>query len=158
MDNNTADAAAALDETAAAACDPAPCRGLSRRALTRACAYMEAHLGERLSLRDIAAAACVSRSHFARMFRVSTGSSVMAYLYRLRVERAKAVLIDADVPLADLSASMGFSHHSHFTRVFRRHTGMSPSTFVRLHGEDRAETAPERRPAAVRQPPGEGPE
>lgn len=150
MDNTTADAASA-------ARDSAPGRGLSRRALTRACAYMEAHLGERLSLRDIAAAACVSRSHFARMFRISTGHSVMAYLYRLRVERAKAVLIDADVALADLSVSMGFSHHSHFTRVFRRHTGMSPSTFVRLHGEDRAGAAPGRRPAAMRQAQREGP-
>ena len=151
MDNSTADAATAIEEAAVPARDAAPGRGLSRRALTRACSYMEAHLGERLSLRDIAASACVSRSHFARMFRVSTGYSVMAYLYRLRVERAKAALIDADVPLAELSASMGFSHHSHFTRVFRRHTGMSPSTFVRLHGEDRAATTPGSRQEAARQ-------
>lgn len=111
-------------------------QGLSRRALTRACSFMEANLGEPLGLRDIAGAACVSRSHFARMFRRSTGYSPMAYLYRLRVERAKAMLIQGQASLAELSACLGFSHHSHFTRVFSRHTGMSPRTFRHRYGGD----------------------
>lgn len=114
----------------------AACGGLSRRALTRACAFMEANLGEPIGLGDIAGAACVSRSHFARMFRRSTGYSVMSYLYRLRIERAKAMLIGAQLPLAELSQALGFSHHSHFTRMFRRHTGMSPRTFRHRYGDD----------------------
>ncbi len=115
----------------------AACGGLSRRALTRAQAFMEANLGEPIGLRDIAGAACVSRSHFARMFRRSTGYSVMSYLYRLRIERAKAMLIGGQLPLADLSQVLGFSHHSHFTRVFHRHTGMSPRTFRHRYADDR---------------------
>lgn len=133
--------AVAIEEGAGQQREASRGSGLSRRALTRACSYMEANLGERLSLRDIAGAACVSRSHFARMFRVSTGYSVMAYLYRLRIERAKAVLIDGEVALAELSAALGFSHHSHFTRVFRRHTGMCPRTFAHRYGEDQAAAA-----------------
>jgi transcriptional regulator GlxA family with amidase domain len=118
------------------AAEATPGGGLSRRALTRACSFMEANLGEAIGLRDIAGAACVSRSHFARMFRLSTGCSVMAYLYRLRVERAKAMLIQEPLPLAELSQALGFSHHSHFTRVFRRHTGMNPRAFRHRYGND----------------------
>jgi AraC family transcriptional regulator len=128
------DLEAAFAEPAAEA---GPGQGLSRRALTRACSFMEANLGEPLGLRDIAGAACVSRSHFARMFRISTGYSPMAYLYRLRVERAKLFLVQGYAPLAELSVSLGFSHHSHFTRVFQRHTGMSPRAFRHRYGEDR---------------------
>jgi AraC family transcriptional regulator len=136
MDGISAGTLATIRNTAARAGEAAAGRGLSRRALMRACSYMEANLGERLSLRDIAGAACVSRSHFARMFRVSTGHSVIAYLYRLRIERAKAVLIAGEVALADLAVALGFSHQSHFTRVFRRHAGMTPCAFSHIYGED----------------------
>jgi AraC family transcriptional regulator len=97
---------------------------------------MEMNLDKPLGLRDIAGAACLSRSYFAYMFRLSTGSSAMAYLYRLRIERAKAMLVQGSVPLGELAAALGFSHHSHFTRVFRRHTGLSPRAFRRRYGED----------------------
>jgi len=99
---------------------------------------MEANLGEPLGLGDLACAACVSRSHFARMFRISTGYSPMAYLYRLRIEHAKSMLMQGQASLAELSVSLGFSHHSHFTRVFRRLTGMSPRAFRHRYGMDRS--------------------
>ncbi len=113
--------------------------GLSHRQLMRAHLYMEANLGEPLTLGDIAAAACLSRSHFARAFRASTDCSVMAYLYRLRVERAMALLREGRMSISELSAALGFAHQSHFTRVFRRLVGMNPRVFGRRYGEASAE-------------------
>ena len=95
---------------------------------------MEANIGERLLLADIARAAHLSRSHFARSFRISTGLSVMAYLRRLRIEKAKLLLVGREVGIAELSAQLGFTHHSHFTRLFRREVGMTPRAYARLFG------------------------
>ena len=95
---------------------------------------MEANIGERLLLADIARAAHLSRSHFARSFRITTGLSVMMYLRQLRIEKAKCLLIERDASIAELSAHLGFCHHSHFTRLFRREVGMAPRTYARLFG------------------------
>jgi AraC-like DNA-binding protein len=113
---------------------PGDPRGLSRRAFIRARRYMEEHIGEPMRLADIAAAAHLSRSHFARAFRISTGLSVMVYLRRLRIEKAKALLIESDTSIAEVSAALGFAHHSHFTRLFHKEAGMSPRSFAHLYG------------------------
>jgi AraC family transcriptional regulator len=93
--------------------------------------YMEHHLGEAISLEDLARVAGVSRFHFARQFRARTGESPMGYLLRTRVERAKTLLLDSRARVVDVSAELGFADQSHFTRTFRRMVGMPPSMYVR---------------------------
>lgn len=105
--------------------------GLSSMTLRRARTFMEANLGESLTLDDLAGAAGVSRFHFARLFRVSTGSSPMAYLMRLRIGRAKLLLLRGDRSVCDIAAALGFCDQSHFSRTFRRITGQTPREFVR---------------------------
>ncbi len=107
-------------------------RGLSRRALSRANSFMLDRLGERITLADVASAACVSRAHFARMFRLSTGHTPMAYLMLLRIERAKLLIADGDRPICDIAIALGFCDQSHFSRVFRRATGLPPKSYARL--------------------------
>jgi AraC family transcriptional regulator len=108
-----------------------PC-GLSRRALSRACSYMENNIGESFTLSDLASAAGVSRFHFSRLFRVSTCESPMRYLFRLRIERAIEMLERSDHKVCEVAAILGFSDQSHFARTFRRITGVSPKMFVYL--------------------------
>jgi AraC family transcriptional regulator len=110
-------------------------RGLSRRALNRACAYIEENLGERFTLDDLARQVGVSRFHFARLFRVSTGESPMAYLLRSRIERAKQMLIEDEQPVCEIAAALGFCDQSHLTRTFRRMTGLTPRDFARRHAD-----------------------
>lgn len=110
-------------------------RGLSRRALTRACSYIAENLGERFTLDDLARQAGVSRFHFARLFRVSTGDSPMAYLLKSRIERAKQMLLQDDRPVCEIAAALGFCDQSHLTRTFRRMTGLTPREFARQHTE-----------------------
>lgn len=106
-------------------------RGLSRRALTRACSYIAENLGERFTLDDLARQAGVSRFHFARLFRVSTGDSPMAYLLKSRIERAKQMLLQDERPVCEVAAALGFCDQSHLTRTFRRLTGVTPREFAR---------------------------
>jgi AraC family transcriptional regulator len=108
-----------------------PLSGLSRNALARALEFMERNLGEDVGLDDIARAACVSRSHFARLFRVSMDDSPMGYLLRLRIERAKTLLARNDQSICAIALALGFFDQSHFSRTFRRLTGQSPSQFAR---------------------------
>ena len=110
-----------------------PRRGLSRRALNRACSYIAENLGERFTLDDLARQAGVSRFHFARLFRVSTGDSPMAYLLKSRIERAKQMLLQDDRPVCEIAAVLGFCDQSHLTRTFRRLTGVTPREFARRH-------------------------
>jgi transcriptional regulator GlxA family with amidase domain len=112
-----------------------PRRGLSRRALNRACSFIAENLGERFTLDDLARQAGVSRFHFARLFRVSTGDSPMAYLLKSRIERAKQMLLQDDRPVCEIAAVLGFCDQSHLTRTFRRLTGLTPREFARRHAE-----------------------
>jgi AraC family transcriptional regulator len=116
-------------------------RGLNRRALTRALAYIEAHLGEEISLGDLAGAAAISRFHFARLFRASTGHSPMAFLLRLRIARAQDMLHAGNRRIAEIAAALGFFDQSHFARTFRRLTGQSPREYARRGPHRDAEAA-----------------
>jgi AraC family transcriptional regulator len=104
------------------------------RALRRACDYIEAHLGDGFTLTDLAQQACVSRFHFARLFRAGTGSSPMAYVQRRRIDRAKSMLASGERKIAHTAAALGFFDQSHFTRTFRRMTGVSPREYVQRLG------------------------
>lgn len=108
-------------------------RGLNARALARAMDYIDRHIGDNLSLSDIAASACISRFHFARLFRVSTGRSPMEYVLARRIALAKAQLARGPQKISATAASLGFFDQSHFTRTFRRMTGYSPREFRLMH-------------------------
>lgn len=107
-------------------------RGLSRRTLALARSYMEDNLGENFTLDDLGRAVGVSRFHFSRLFRVSTGQSPMGYSLRLRIERAKEMLLQGDRKICEIAMELGFFDQSHFSRTFRRMTGVSPGEYVRM--------------------------
>jgi AraC family transcriptional regulator len=100
--------------------------GLAGGALRRVRAYIDDHIGERISLDELAREAGVSRFHFARQFRLSTGESPMGYVRRVRVERSKSILQARNSSIAEVAARLGFSDQSHFTRIFGRLVGVSP--------------------------------
>jgi len=105
--------------------------GLAPRRLHRAIDYIEAHLGEDLSLLDLAVEAGVSRVHFVRQFKRLTGFSPRQYVLRRRVERAAALLKDRDACLKALALEVGFSSQSHLTSAFRRVYGTTPGAYRR---------------------------
>jgi AraC family transcriptional regulator len=95
------------------------------------------HPGQAGSLGELAAAVGVHPATLARGFRTVYGCSVGAYLRRLRVAQAARELADGDAPLAEIALAAGFADQSHFSNVFRRVTGHSPSAFRRaVRGRD----------------------
>lgn len=125
----------------------AAARGLRPSALARAQHFIDHHLAERIGLADIANAACVSRYHFARMFRLSTGRSPMQYLLLRRIERAQQLLSSGRHSVSTVAHELGFFDQSHFVNSFRRVTGATPGRFAR---HSRAAAAPAVAPFASR--------
>lgn len=99
--------------------------------LDRVGSFLDDHLGDSVNLDDLARLASVSRFHFARCFRSSTGESPMAFLRRLRIERAKQLLESGDQPISDIALELGFYDQSHFSRHFRRIVGTTPGRYAR---------------------------
>jgi AraC family transcriptional regulator len=106
--------------------------GLSPWRLRRAIDYIEAHLGESLTLGSVAASVELTRMHFAAQFRLATGFTPHAYLLRRRVERAQKLLLESDWPIAQIALDCGFGTQSHFSAAFKRMVGESP-TWWRSH-------------------------
>ena len=107
--------------------------GLGGDVLRRIVAHVEANLGERISLDQLAALAGMSRFHFARQFRISTGRSPMGYVRHARIERATAILRERNTTIARVAVSLGFADQSHFSRTFGRFIGVSPRSFADRH-------------------------
>jgi AraC family transcriptional regulator len=74
----------------------------------------------------------VDRHRLAREFRRRYGCSVGEYRHWLQVQQAKHELLTTDAPLASIAFRTGFSDQSHFTRLFKRYTRMTPATFRRI--------------------------
>jgi AraC family transcriptional regulator len=109
--------------------------GLGSRALSTVLSYIEEHVESGITLDVLAALANVSRFHFARLFRASTGMSPMAYVERSRLLRAQALIREAHLSLAHIASLMGFADQSHFTRRFRMQFGYTPNAYARHHGQ-----------------------
>lgn len=105
---------------------------LAPAALRRVRELIEERLDDDLSLDDLAAAAGLSRAHFARTFHRTTGVTPYAYLRGRRVERAKEMLAGPGAALTDVAVACGFRSQSHFGRVFRRATGLTPADYRRV--------------------------
>lgn len=99
--------------------------------LRRVYEFVEASIAERITLRDLAAAANLSRMHFAAQFRAATGCRPHDYLLQQRIESAKAAMGSDAMPLAQVALSVGFQTQSHFSTVFKRITGETPAQWRR---------------------------
>ncbi|GFE63159.1 helix-turn-helix domain-containing protein [Litoreibacter roseus] len=107
-----------------------PCREVSTKGtaprIARAIDHIEAHLGDNLSVAEIAAVAAMSPSWFQSAFRTTMGQPVFAYIRERRLERARILLADQRLSLSQIAHKSGFSGHSHMTRLFRARYGISP--------------------------------
>ena len=97
---------------------------------------LQARFAANLTYEVVAAAAGVHPVHLARVFRRHCGCTLGDYVRQLRVNFAARQLITTEEPLAGIACSAGFSDQSHFTRAFKRQTGMTPAAF-RRYGRSR---------------------
>lgn len=106
---------------------------LSGRQLNRITEYIETHLADEISLKDLATIVHMSNDGFSRAFKKTTGDTPYQFLLSRRVRRAEALLAETDDGIASVAYTTGFSSQSHLTTTFRRINGWTPHAFRRAH-------------------------
>lgn len=91
--------------------------------------YMKHHLKEPVAIEEIAEHVSMSASYFTKVFRETTGFSPYEYLLRLRLERAKELLLQTELPVSEIAYRSGFHSDSNFIYFFKKETGLSPLKF-----------------------------
>jgi AraC-like DNA-binding protein len=97
--------------------------------VARAKAFVLAHAGEAVSFKAAAEQAHLSRHHFCRIFKQSTGVTFTEFVAGVRVEKVKQLLHNPTLRITEVGNCAGFQSISQFNRVFRRRTGTSPTRF-----------------------------
>jgi AraC family transcriptional regulator len=111
----------------------APVRGVLNEAkASQLRDYIRAHLGRDTSLTQLAALVGLSPHYFAAVFRNTFGCTPHRYLLQERIVEAKRMLTLRDMPVCAVAQALGFADQSHFTRVFRKLTGTTPSRYQRF--------------------------
>lgn len=105
--------------------------GLSEQKVRLVTDYIQAHLEQDLSLAELASLVQLSPYHFARLFKRSTGLSPHKYLLQCRIQRAKQLLLERELSLAEIACVVGFSSQGHLNYHFKRLVGVTPKAFVR---------------------------
>jgi AraC family transcriptional regulator len=100
--------------------------------LQRVQQYIDTHLESALSLSELASVVGLSRMHFAAQFREATGYRPHEYVLSRRIENAKVILSNTNMPIAEVALSVGFNAQSHFSTVFKRLTGDAPARWRRM--------------------------
>ena len=103
--------------------------GLARYKLDRAIAFINENLSRDFKLKDLATVVEMSPYHFARMFKQSTGLTPHQYLVKQRINKAKELLRQTEIAIADIGYTVGYKNPSHFAKVFRQQTKVSPTDY-----------------------------
>ena len=105
-------------------------------AITRAKQFIEQNQGGAICLATVAKSVNTSTFYFCKLFKRATGLTFTEYLARVRVEKAKTLLLDSNRRVSEVAYEVGFESLTHFNRVFRKIVGQSPSDFrARLPGK-----------------------
>ncbi|WP_217573717.1 AraC family transcriptional regulator [Mesorhizobium sp. GbtcB19] len=105
--------------------------GLSAAQLRRLYDFVEAYIDQALTIETLAREAGASSSHLRHWFKQATGVTVHRYVVRRRVERARLLLAQGKLSVAEVALAAGFSHQSHMARWMRRELGETPRTLLR---------------------------
>lgn len=91
--------------------------------------YLSFHIGEPLSVAEMASRANLSRSRFGVVFREHFGLSPHQYFLRLRIEHAQELLRSTDLPMSEIAEYCGFADVHHFSKAFKRISYVTPGAF-----------------------------
>jgi AraC-like DNA-binding protein len=97
--------------------------------ITRAKEYIRQNQGEELSLGMVAKAVNTSTFYFCKLFKKATGVHFTDYVSRVRVEKAKNLLLNPNLRISEIAYEVGFQSLTHFNRVFKKIIGQSPTEY-----------------------------
>ena len=104
---------------------------LGGRAKTLLESYIRDHLADRITLDELAGIAGLSTHNLLKRFRASFGTTPAQYIINERVAKARLLLEQSPLPITDVALATGFYSPSHFSTVFSKHVGITPTFYRR---------------------------
>jgi AraC family transcriptional regulator len=105
---------------------------LSKTKLHQIIDYIQVNLERNIGLEEFAEMTQLSSHHFGKLFKQSMGVPLHRYVLKCRIERAKELLVNTQLSMAEIAQTVGFYDQSHFTNVFRRQTNLTPRQYRNL--------------------------
>lgn len=96
--------------------------------------YVHRHYGEAITLEKVCEEVGFSVSYFSALFKKETGENFVRYLTRIRMERAKELLAQTNLPVSEICMQVGYSDLKYFTQTFKKETSLSPGQYRKLYG------------------------
>lgn len=106
----------------------------SVRPIRNAKQYVRQHFAEPLTLEEVCNAIGFSVSYFSVLFKKETGEGFMKYLTRIRMEEAKILLRESNLPVSQICEDVGYNDRKHFTQTFNKVVGLNPAEYRKLYG------------------------
>ena len=106
-------------------------RGLAPKKLDNVIDYIQTYLEQNLGIGELADLSGLSPFYFSRLFKESTGVTPYQYISKLRMARARQLLKDTDIAIAEVALRCGFTNQSSFSTAFGKAVGVTPKSYRR---------------------------
>lgn len=93
--------------------------------------YLEAHHSEDISLDSLSSSMYISPTYMSKLFKQETGESPINYLIKIRMEKAKELLLKKELSIKEIANLVGYQDAYHFSKLFKKYTGSSPSEYIK---------------------------
>ncbi len=97
--------------------------------------YIKRNYMERITLEEVAKHVYLNPSYFSKIFKSEMKCTFVSYINKIRISASKNLLLDASIPLTEVSNLVGFEDQSYFTKVFKKATGVTPGKFRESRGK-----------------------
>ncbi|QJC53497.1 helix-turn-helix domain-containing protein [Paenibacillus albicereus] len=102
-------------------------------AVRQAAEYIRAHLGESLTLQQVARSLPMNPTYLSELFKRETGQTYLEFVTRERLERARELLLQTPAKVASIASEVGYEDAKYFNKLFKADTGLTPTEYRQLH-------------------------
>jgi two-component system response regulator YesN len=95
--------------------------------------YIRSNLDRELSRNEIADHVFLNPEYLSRLFRKETGQALIEYITQERIQTAIGYLVRTNMPVSIIASKVGHSNFSHFSKIFKKVTGMTPNEYRQMH-------------------------
>lgn len=104
------------------------------RPIRKAKQYIQNHYSEQITLEEVSNEVGLSTAYFSVLFKKTEGEGFAKYMIRVRMEQAKILLRETNIPVAEVCRKVGYNDLKHFTHTFEKSVGVKPATYRKLYG------------------------
>lgn len=105
------------------------CRKTVKDAVQLAKEYIANNISQNLSVKDVADYVHLSPEYFTKLFKKEVGQNIKNYILQVKVDVAKDLLGNPNIPISIVALDLGYSNFSHFTQMFKKFEGITPTDY-----------------------------